>query len=84
MKNKILIKLIVPSLMNEYDIFIPVNERISKIKKLILNSLNDLTDNKIDKSKKYNLIDPNTGIEYSDDLIIRDLNIKNSSRIIFY
>jgi len=45
MKNKILIKLIVPVLMSEYEIFIPVNERITKIKELIINSLKDNTHN---------------------------------------
>lgn len=84
MKNKILINLIVPNLMEEYEIYIPVNERVSKIKELIINSLIDLSDNKFDNTKKYNLIDPDTGTIYENKMIIRDLNISNSKKLILY
>lgn len=84
MKNKILINLIVPELMEEFEIYIPVNERISKIKQLLINSLRDLSDNKFQGEKKYNLIDPDTGEIYENNKIIRDLNIKNSKKIILY
>lgn len=84
MKNKILIKLIVPVLMSEYEIFIPVNERIIKVKDLIINSLVDLSDNNFDKSKKYSLIDPDTGQIYDNKLIVRDTNIKNAKKLILY
>ena len=39
MKNKVLIKLIVPEIDSDFDIFIPVNEIIWKIKKMLLNIL---------------------------------------------
>jgi len=84
MKNKVLIKLIIPSLMSEYEIFIPVNERISKIKDLLIKSLVDLSDNQLDLTKKYNLIDPDTGIIYENNLIVRDTNIKNSKKLILF
>jgi len=84
MKNKILIKLIVPVLMSEYEIFIPVNERITKIKELINNSLKDLSDGEFDTTKKYNLVDPDTGEVYDNKSIIRDLNIINSKKLILY
>ena len=50
MNNKVLIKLIVPSLDKSYDLFIPVNETIYKIKKLILESLNDIDTNMLNVS----------------------------------
>lgn len=84
MKNKVLIKLIIPSLMREYEIFIPVNERISKIKDLLIKSLVDLSDNQLDLTKKYNLIDPNTGVVYENNLIVRDTNINNSKKLILF
>ncbi|MBR6690246.1 MAG: hypothetical protein IKL65_02830 [Bacilli bacterium] len=84
MKNKILINLIVPELMEEYELYIPVNERISKIKELIVNSLKDLSDNKFNPTRKYNLFDPDTGEIYDNEMIIRDLNIKNSKAIILF
>lgn len=84
MKNKVLIKLIIPTLMEEYEIFIPVNERISKIKKIILKSLVEFTDSNFILKKNYNLLDPDTGNVYDNNMIIRDLNIKNSKRIIIF
>ena len=84
MKNKVLIKLIVPTLMSEYEIFIPVNERVSRIKELIIKVLIELTDNKIDSSKNYSLINPYTGYIYENKNIIRDLDIKNSKSLILY
>jgi hypothetical protein len=84
MKNKVLIDLIVPDLMEEYELFIPVNERIFKVKQLIINSLKDLSDDKFQDTRKYNLMDPDTGEVYDNKMIVRDLNIYNSKKIILY
>ena len=84
MKNKVLISLVVPELMEVYEIYIPVNERISKIKQLLISSLKDLSDNKLNETKKYNLMDPETGEIYDNRMIVRDLKIHNSKKIILY
>ena len=41
MNNKVLIKLILPELDTSFDILIPVNEIIWKIKKLLVKSVSD-------------------------------------------
>lgn len=84
MKNKVLISLIVPALMDEFEIFIPVNERVSKIKELLINSLSDLTDNEFNKDKNYSLIDPENGTIYENSMIIREMDVKNSKKIVLY
>lgn len=84
MKNKVLINLIVPALMDKFEIFIPVNERVSKLKELLLNSLSDLTDNEFNKDKSYSLIDPETGTIYENDMIIRETDLKNVKKVILY
>lgn len=84
MKNKVLINLIVPELMEEYEIFIPVNERVAKVKQLIITALKDLSDNKFKETRKYNLMDPDTGQIYDNKMIVRNLNICNSKKIILY
>ena len=43
MKNKVLVKLIVQEIDSNFDLFIPVNELIWKIKKLMIKSVSDLT-----------------------------------------
>ncbi len=84
MKNKVLINLLVPTLTEEFEIYIPVNERVLKVKKLLIDAVYDLSDNSFDKSKSYSLIDPETGNVYNDDLIIRDTNIRNAKKIMFF
>ena len=84
MNNKVLIKLIVPSLMEEFEIFIPVNERIFKIKELLINMVFDLSDNTLDTSIPYSLIDVDTGTPYDNTQIVRDTNIRNNKAVILY
>ena len=84
MKNKILIKVIVPTLGSEFEMFIPVNERISQVKKIIIKALVDISDGEFKVTKGYSLIDPDQGTIYDSRLIIRDTNIINIKRIILY
>ena len=50
--NKILINLYVPNLNQHYDLFIPVNEFIWKINKLVVKSISDLSDGKLLMNQK--------------------------------
>lgn len=84
MKNKILIKVIVPTLMSEYEIFIPVNERIVKVKELLIKGIIDLSEGHFMLKKNYSLIDPDEGTIYDSRIIVRDTNIINNKRVILY
>lgn len=84
MKNKVLINLIVPELMESYEIYIPVNERILRIKQLLIKAIKELSDVDLEQYKKYSLIDPATGEKYDESMIVRELNIFNSKKIILY
>ena len=61
MENKVLIKLIVPELDTQFDVFIPVNELIWKIKKLMLKSISDLTEISLDPRIEYEIFNKDTG-----------------------
>ena len=82
MKNKVLITLVIPTLMETYDVYIPVNEKISKIKELLVGSISEFTENEFDKTRKYNLINAKTGTIYKNSDIVRDTDITNSTKII--
>ena len=84
MKNKVLIKLIVPALNNEFEVFIPVNERVNKVKELLLKALIDLSDSDFDYNRTYSLLDPELGTIYDSRLPVRETNIKNAKRIILF
>ena len=82
MKNKILVKVYVPSIDEEYEVYIPVNETINKVLELILKSVSELSDDNLDLNQKHYILDPDTSITYDKSNIVRDTNIKNSKKII--
>ena len=82
MKNKVLIKLIVPEVDNTFDLFIPTNELIWKIKKLVTKSINDLTGDSLDISKDYVLINKLTGHIYQNNTIIFNTDIRNATELV--
>lgn len=81
MKNKVLIKLYVPMLGETYDVFIPVNEIVWKINKLIVKSVSDLSDGTLPINKNYVLINIETGKVYNSNEIIISTDIRNSTKI---
>lgn len=82
MKNKVLIKLIVPEIDNTFDLFIPTNELIWKIKKLVTKSINDLIGDSLDISRDYILINKLTGQIYSNNLTIFNTDIRNATELV--
>lgn len=82
MENKILIKLIVPELDTSFDIFLPVNELIWKIKNLIIKSISDLTSIELDKNYDFNLINQDTSQTYSNNEILINTDIRNGTELL--
>ena len=82
MKNKVVIKVIVPSLTESYEVYVPVNERVSKVKELLINIIYELSDNTLDKNVPYSILDPDSGTPYLGSSILRDTNIRNNKSVI--
>ncbi len=82
MRNKVLVKLIVPEINCSFDLFIPVNEVIWKVKKLIVKSINDLTGESLDMNREYVLIDKSTNLIYSNNAIVLNTDIRNASELV--
>ena len=82
MKNKVLVKVYVPSIDEEYEIYIPTNETIKKVLELLIKSIYELSDSNLDQEEKHYILDPDTSTIYTNDQIIRDTNIKNSKKVI--
>ena len=81
-KNKILIELEIPLLEKSFDLFIPINKKIGTIKRLIEDSLKDLTDNEYEIREDTNLYSKDTGEIYDVNKNVRDTDLQNGSRII--
>lgn len=84
MKNKVLIKLIVPELDQEFDIFIPVNELVWKIKRLLLKSISDLSNVNLDQSLEYILMNKDTSEIYDNNVLVINTNIRNGSELFLF
>jgi hypothetical protein len=82
MENKVLIKLLVPELDTTFDVFIPVNELIWKIKKLLVKCIGDFTGVKLDMNKEYILLNVLNSRVYSSNEIVIETDIRNSTELV--
>ena len=83
MKNKYLITVIIPELEMEFDMYVPNNKKIGTIKECILKSISELSDNTFVKTaNEVRMFNRETGIDYDNDIFVKDSNIRNGSRII--
>lgn len=81
MENKVLVKLIVPELDSSYDVFLPVNEVVWKINKMLVKSVSDLSNIKIDNTKEYVLLNKITTRMYNSNEIIINTDIRNATEL---
>lgn len=82
MNNKLLVKLIVPLLEEQYEVFIPINKRISTIIKLIEKALNEMTNGYYPKKDNSVIIDAESGNVFDVNLLVKDSKMINGSKII--
>lgn len=84
MKNKVLIKLVFPELDDEFDVFIPVNEIVWKIKKLLLKSISDLTNVPVNLKLDYILMNKKNGKIYGNNEIVINTDIRNATELVMF
>ena len=82
--NKILIKLYVPILEEQYDVKIPVNRKLYKVILLLIKAVNELSGGYYnpDKNNLPLLYDKVTAKPYDTNLSVKENNIKNGTEII--
>lgn len=83
MENKVLIRLICPEYGKEFDVFIPVNELLWKIKSMLIKAVSDLCNIKIE-NEAVELINKYTGQIYKNNLLVIDTDIRNSTELLFF
>lgn len=81
MENKVLVKFYSLELGLSYDVFIPVNELIWKIKKLIVKSIADLNNMPDLYKDDYLLINKLTGKIYQNNEIVINTDIRNGTEL---
>ena len=83
MENKILVTFNFLELGLKFDAFIPVNELVWKIKKLVSKSVSDLVDIKEICDKNYIMINKDNSKVYSNNDIVIHTDIRNGTELIF-
>lgn len=82
MNDKVLVKLILPELDKSFDVLIPVNEVLWKIKKLLVKSVGDLEGIKLDINGEYVLINKLNNRIYNNNEIVINTDIRNSTELL--
>ena len=81
MENKVLIKLIIPEIDEKYDVFIPVNESIWKIKNDIIKAVTELSSTSFLDNIEYILINCDDSRIYRNSDIVLNTNIRNGKQL---
>ncbi len=84
MNDKIIIKVIFPSLNKVYDVKIPVNELVWRVNKLIAKAIYDMNGIKFEISNtNFIMVNKSSGEIYNNNDIIIDTNIRTGTEIVF-
>ena len=79
--NKVLIKLYIPTLGLQYDIWIAQKATVDNVIKLIVKGLNELTYGEYNPRIQPNVYNKNTGLSYDLDDIVEEVNIINGTEL---
>ena len=80
--NKILIEIYLPTFEKRYDVFIPINKRVGTIKQLIEKLLIEMSDITYKITEGTNHHSKDTGNIYDVQMLIKDTDIKNGSKLV--
>lgn len=82
MNNKVCVDLIVPSIEERYNVFIPVNKKTIEIIFLLNKAISDMTDGNFPMSNNLSLINADSGTIYNVDNTFLENNILNGTKLI--
>lgn len=81
MKNKVLVRLIVPELDTSFDVFLPINEVIWRLKILFIKSVSDLSSFSLPENVNYILLNKDTGKIYKNNELVLNTDIRNGTEL---
>ena len=80
--NKVLVKVFIPMLEKEYDLWIPINKRIYNVMILIVKGINEFSDGYYIPDKMPVLYDKATAKPYDINLKVKESTIRNGTELI--
>lgn len=81
MNNKVLVEIYVPASSDRFDVWIPLESKMSEVKTLVASALTDLSKGKFKANDEAVLCDAETGIVFDINTEIAELDIHNGSRL---
>lgn len=82
MNNKVCVELIVPSIEERYDVFLPVSKNTLETIYLISKAINEMSDGNFPISNTLSLMDVNTGIFVDTTKTIYENKILNGTKLV--
>lgn len=82
MNNKVCVELIVPSIEERYDVFLPVNKNTLETIYLLSKAIHEMSDGHFPISNKISLMDVNTGIFVDVNKTIYENKILNGTKLV--
>ncbi len=79
--NKVLVEIFLPAANESFDVYIPLESRMSEVLILVASLLSDLTDGKYKATPNAVLCDAASGIIFNINMAISELGIKNGSKL---
>ena len=80
--NKILVKLYVPTIEQQYDIWLPLNRRIHNVITLLVKMVNEYSGGTYKPKTMPLLFDKLTAQQYDINLTIKESSIRNGTELI--
>ena len=77
-ENKILVNIYILSLSQNYEMFVPVNEKVGNL----ANLLNSIMMDSIDPSKTIMIINADSGKCYKNNDLVRETDITNGTKLV--
>ena len=81
-ENKVLVSVNIPILEKKYDMYIPVNRKIHNVIRMIKTSLFELSQGSFDMNSNCLLYNEENGNSYDLNILVRESDIRNGSKII--
>jgi hypothetical protein len=80
--NKVLVDVFVPAANAHYDIYIPLESRMSEVSVLIAGSISDISEGKYKTNAEAVICNAQTGDIFNINLSVAELGITNGSKLI--
>lgn len=81
-KNKVLVKLIVPEIDQSFDIYLPINKKIGNIINLLNKYISEASGRELVESTSNSLYNADTLELYSSDVLLINTSIRNGTKLV--